>query len=91
MDAFAEPNRSPMICHAMRLTRGMDIRDEIQNYVTRHGLNSAFIITCVGSVKKVVLRFANSNDYRILSQDQCKVNFCFHLEKKFHNLYTFIF
>ena len=72
-DAADQPKVSPMFCHALRLTRGQNIKEEIRKYILKHKITAAFIISCVGSVTKVGLRFANSNDVRDSKPDKCNV------------------
>ena len=37
----------------------MDLKKSIQNYVNEHQIQAGWIATCVGSVKRYELRFAN--------------------------------
>lgn len=45
--------------HVFRLKPGMDLKKSIQNYVNEHQIQAGWIVTCVGSVKRYELRFAN--------------------------------
>ena len=45
--------------HAFRLTPGQDLKGEINAYVTKHKIEAGWIVTCVGSLTKFNLRFAN--------------------------------
>ena len=46
---------------AVRLLPGADLKIEIEQLVNRHQLKAGWIITCVGSLSKYCLRFANQN------------------------------
>jgi predicted DNA-binding protein with PD1-like motif len=53
----------------LRLRPNQDIHKELDDYVRKNGIKAAFILTCVGSVSKAVLRMAhdaekNSNDVK---------------------------
>lgn len=43
---------------ALRLNPGQDLREELENFVKNKNINSGFILTCVGSLKKAGLRMA---------------------------------
>ena len=40
---------------------GSDIVENLQNLVTRLGLNAAFVIRCVGEVNRATIRLANAS------------------------------
>jgi predicted DNA-binding protein with PD1-like motif len=44
------------------LKPGQDLKQELEGFVAKNELKAAFIMTCVGSLKKAVLRLANSKD-----------------------------
>lgn len=50
---------SSMQTLAMRLSPGMDIKEELERIVKERRINAASVLTCVGSLQKAVLRFAN--------------------------------
>jgi predicted DNA-binding protein with PD1-like motif len=56
--AFAPKNKTMQI-HALRLTPGQDLKKELDLYVKNNHLEAAYILTCVGSLRKAVLRPAN--------------------------------
>lgn len=46
--------------HVIRLIPGEDLKLSIENYANEHGISAGWIVTCVGSLSDVLLRFANS-------------------------------
>jgi len=44
---------------AVRLHPGADLKFEIQQFANQHQLKAGWIVTCVGSLSKYCLRFAN--------------------------------
>jgi len=46
----------------LRLSPNMDVLLNIRNLINKFGLQSIFIMTCVGSIKSCRLRMANSTD-----------------------------
>lgn len=48
--------------HAIRLKPGQDLRQEIEAYVQAHGIRAGWMVTCVGSLTRVVLRLANQTE-----------------------------
>jgi len=48
--------------HTIRLIPGQELKTELLNYCHDHGIHAGFIVTCVGSLKKVHLRYAYSSD-----------------------------
>ena len=50
-----------MIVHAFRILPGEDLRLSIEEFVAQHCLQAAVILACVGSLTKVVLRYAGSS------------------------------
>lgn len=48
--------------YAFRLTPGQDLKQELLAFAARHDLRAAAILTCVGSLTDVCLRFANRPD-----------------------------
>lgn len=53
---------SNLICHALRLRPGTELKSSLEKFVVEKGLKSAFILTCVGSVTKATLRLAQKNE-----------------------------
>lgn len=45
--------------HALRLKPGQDLRNEIEAYVKRQNIRAGWIVTCVGSLTKTNIRFAD--------------------------------
>lgn len=48
-----------MTVHALRLQPGEDLKQGIQEYAEEHDINAGWIMTTVGSLTKVHLRYAN--------------------------------
>ena len=48
-----------MSVYAFRLTPGQDLKRELDLFAREKGLQAGFIVTCVGSLRKTVLRPAN--------------------------------
>eukprot|EP00050_Salpingoeca_kvevrii_P001772 m.178980 g.178980 ORF g.178980 m.178980 type:complete len:185 (+) comp10452_c0_seq5:39-593(+) len=51
----------PMQCFALRVCPDEEIVDVLQRRIRELGLSSAWIMTCVGSVKKATIRLASSD------------------------------
>eukprot|EP01111_Echinosteliopsis_oligospora_P011060 TRINITY_DN3552_c0_g1_i1.p1 TRINITY_DN3552_c0_g1~~TRINITY_DN3552_c0_g1_i1.p1 ORF type:complete len:135 (-),score=35.77 TRINITY_DN3552_c0_g1_i1:40-444(-) len=51
-----------MKVHAFRLLPGDDLMGGIEKFVAEHNIAAGYIITCVGSVKKLCLRLANTTE-----------------------------
>jgi predicted DNA-binding protein with PD1-like motif len=51
-----------MKTHVIRLTPGQDLKREIDSLVAREKIEAGWIVTCVGSLTKYNLRFANQPD-----------------------------
>lgn len=49
-----------MKLHIKRLKPGTDLKRELQNLINSHGIKSGFLITCVGSLSRAVLRMAGA-------------------------------
>ncbi len=47
---------------AFRLTPGQDLKREILAFAHRHGLRAPVVLTCVGSLTRLVIRLAGAND-----------------------------
>ncbi len=50
---------SSMQTLALRLSPGMDIKEELERIVKERHINAASVLTCVGSLREAVVRFAN--------------------------------
>lgn len=48
-----------MKTYAFRVNPGQDLREEIEKFVAEKDIKAGVIITCVGNLKKVVLRMAD--------------------------------
>ena len=55
------PVSSPMVTYAFRLRPGDDLRAAVRAFVANHKLRAGVILTCVGSLTRVVLRHANAD------------------------------
>ena len=53
---------SAVTAHAFRLTPGTDLKRELLAFAARHHFKAAAIVTCVGSLTEVCLRYANRPD-----------------------------
>ncbi|KAL5008214.1 hypothetical protein ScPMuIL_013795 [Solemya velum] len=63
--AIRNVSSGPLVCHSMRLRPGQEVMRALLEFVEDHRLPSAFILTCVGSVKEVKLRMADSSKIEI--------------------------
>ena len=57
---FPEAKTSSMVCHVFRLLPDQDLYNELLSYIEFHKIQAACIITCVGSLKKINIRLANT-------------------------------
>lgn len=48
-----------MIVHPLRLRPGQDLKQAIQDYADRHAIRAGWVMTCVGSLTDLHLRYAN--------------------------------
>ncbi|MBI1770451.1 MAG: DNA-binding protein [Bacteroidetes bacterium] len=51
--------RSNAVCHTFRLSPKSDLRKSIQEFSKSHKIKAGSIITCVGSLEQLHVRFAN--------------------------------
>lgn len=58
---------SPMTTVALRLGPGQDLKAELEAFVKRNNLAAVSVLTCVGSLTKVPLRYANQEGYDVLT------------------------
>ncbi len=52
-------DRSPLVALAVRLPPGADLKHELVALTAREGLRAGVVLTCVGSLTTVALRYAN--------------------------------
>lgn len=52
--------------HVLRLRPGQDLRREVVAYAASQGLRAAVVVTCVGSVTRTALRYADRPDATVL-------------------------
>jgi uncharacterized protein len=52
-------NTSKIISHSIRLKPHQDIKQSLMDYVLKHKINAACMLTCVGSAEQLSLRYAN--------------------------------
>lgn len=57
----AQPMTSASEMYAFRLTPGQDLKTEIEKKVVENGWKAVAVVTCVGSLNKAHLRFANQD------------------------------
>ncbi|XP_071833528.1 uncharacterized protein [Apostichopus japonicus] len=58
---------SSLVCHAIRVKSGEDLKFALECYINRHDLRGAFIMSCVGSIQEASLRMADSTTVVYLS------------------------
>ncbi|MCY7349783.1 MAG: DNA-binding protein [Cytophagaceae bacterium] len=58
---------SPMTAIALRLGPGQDLKASLDAFVKRQNLAAVCILTCVGSLTKVPLRYANQPEAEVLT------------------------
>jgi predicted DNA-binding protein with PD1-like motif len=46
----------------VRFGPGVELKSELMNFVADRNLKAAFVMTCVGSLTKATLRFAEKSD-----------------------------
>ena len=51
---------STLKCYALRLGPEQEVKSTLLEFVKLHNLQSAFILTCVGSVQRAKIRLANA-------------------------------
>ena len=59
------PISSSVKCYPIRLTPGQEIKSSLIGFVKETKLKSAFVMTCVGSVTKATLRFAEKSPKKV--------------------------
>ena len=57
-----QPRSTPstLKCFALRLGPGEEIKSRLQEFVKRHDLQAAFVLSCVGSVERAKIRLAHA-------------------------------
>ena len=62
-----------MKTYAFRIKPGKDLKQEIETFALKQGLNAAFVVTCVGGLQQVTMRMAGAKpdvqDIRTLRED----------------------
>jgi len=61
--------KSNVIAHVLRLTPHQNIYEEILKYLKNNNINAAFIMTCVGSLRKINIRLANAQDFIVKEEN----------------------
>ena len=70
---------SPLMCYALRLKHGDELRKCLLSFVKKNGLKGAFIMTCVGSCTSARIRLASAtpeNEANYVSTDCINLLFC---------------
>lgn len=57
-----------MTYHPFRLRPGCDLKQEIQKFVQEHAIQAGCIVTCVGSLARIAVRFANREHATVLDK-----------------------
>lgn len=55
-----------MHIHAFRLRPKQDLKGEIARFARERGIQAGFMMTCVGSLQRAAIRFANQEETTIL-------------------------
>ena len=63
--AFAA--RATALVHVLRLRPGADLLVELREYVARAGLRASCVVTCVGSLTRATLRYANQSEAAVVT------------------------
>lgn len=58
-----------MKIHAFRLTKGMDLKKSIENYVVENKIKSGVILSAVGCLYQVCLRTADGKTVKTINED----------------------
>ena len=61
-----------MQTYALRLKNGDDLKDSLDNLIKSNNYHTACVLTCVGRLQKVVLRFASQAEAKIVT-GKCKI------------------
>jgi predicted DNA-binding protein with PD1-like motif len=60
-------DKKDMVVETIRLMPGEDLYEGLNGFLVREKIEAAFIITCVGSLRQVNIRYANQESYTSLS------------------------
>lgn len=63
------PNTSNIVAHVIRLLPDQDLYKEIRSYVNSNNIQACFIMTCVGSLKKINIRLASGQTFLTLEKN----------------------
>lgn len=67
MNAFAQkPISSSTKSYAFRLKPNEDLKQELQRFIEKNEISAACVLTCVGSLTSVNIRYANQEKYEML-------------------------
>jgi predicted DNA-binding protein with PD1-like motif len=55
--------------HAFRLVQGADLKRSIEELVRSRGIRAGYVLACVGSLSRAVLRMPGAKDFLTLEQD----------------------
>ena len=58
-----------MIAHAFRLTKGQDLKKELEKYVENKKIKAGVIVSCVGCLYEAVIRNASGKDCIRINKD----------------------
>lgn len=75
---------SSLVCHAMRVKSGEDLKFALECYINRHDLRGAFIMSCVGSIQEASLRMADSTTVSKRSKRAFPLNMFFNMSAFCH-------
>lgn len=60
-------HQQPTKVHVFRLTPGQDLKQEIEAFAQKEGIEAGWMITCVGSLTQAALRLANQTNGSIVT------------------------
>lgn len=67
MNVFAQnPLASSTKSYAFRLKPNEDLKQELQSFIDKNDISAACVLTCVGSLTQVNIRYANQEKYELL-------------------------
>ena len=58
-----------MKTHAFRLRPGQNLREEIEKFVKEKNIKAGVILTCVGNLKKAIIRMADAKETKTYEDD----------------------
>ncbi|MEO8147375.1 MAG: PPC domain-containing DNA-binding protein [Bacteroidia bacterium] len=56
-----------MITYALRLKNGEDLNESLDSFIKNKNCKAACILTCVGSLQRAAIRFANQSETKTLT------------------------